>query len=95
MNDNKLIAEFMGYETTTDGISDLIKTKDYNGNGVSAIPNYHNSWELKIPVIKKIKSLNPPEKLGLEQRLNPYLYSDKSIYDAIVEYIKWYNKENA
>ncbi len=49
---NKLIAEFMGLELTTDGISDLYYTKDKR---LKQIENYHTSWDWLMPVVSKCR----------------------------------------
>jgi hypothetical protein len=103
MNDNKLIAEFMGYEITTDGISTLIKGDCYN---VTPLPMYHLRWDYLMPVVEKIETLDCIEYVSIT--LNDVLIRIKGIdtidycrqgdklyntYSAVVEFIKWYNKQ--
>lgn len=47
---NKLIAEFMGLEIITDGIS-------WFDTNYKSLGNYDSSWDLLIPVVEKIESL--------------------------------------
>ena len=46
MNDNKLIAEFMGADDLYDGMSDVRAKRIYN---------YHSSWDWLMPVVEKIE----------------------------------------
>jgi hypothetical protein len=75
---NKLIAEFMGYEvhpTYEDERHDL---------------HYHTSWDWLMPVVQKIEQ----DCEGVPQEmLNISLYSDiNDVYNAVVEFIKDYNQ---
>tara|TARA_R100001509_G_scaffold160445_1_gene128266 strand:+ start:306 stop:548 length:243 start_codon:yes stop_codon:yes gene_type:complete len=77
MNDNKLIAEFMG-----------IECGDY------ITPHYHCNWEELIKVVAKIT--RNEKYLGNDYREHlmdvvPYGYVEDT-YDAVVEFIKEYNK---
>lgn len=72
MNDNKLIAEFMGYPPMTDAVDDRTIAYDVGGS-VMNINNTHNenddnvfhpddmkfhtSWDWLMPVVEKIESL--------------------------------------
>ena len=46
MEDNKLIAEFMGADDLYDGMSDARAKRIYN---------YHTSWDCLMPVVKKCR----------------------------------------
>ncbi len=46
MNDNKLIAEFMGADNLYDGMSDARAKRIYN---------YHTSWDWLMPVAQKCR----------------------------------------
>jgi hypothetical protein len=46
MNDNKLIAEFMGADDLYDGMSDARAKRIYN---------YHTSWDWLMPVAQKCR----------------------------------------
>ena len=93
MNDNKLIAEFMGME-------------DHQEMGEYVIPNYNTSWDWLMTVVEKIESLRDVngnayrftidmcnaqiegtniEILGGAFKLN-------TTYDAVVQFINQYNK---
>ena len=83
MNDNKLIAEFMG-----------VKPPLYM--------EYHTSWDWLIPVVEKIESLGyvftiqggKAEYGEMISETQCFIAEDKlsSTYQAVVEFIKEYNK---
>lgn len=52
---------------------------------------YHISWDWLIPVVQKIEQVNEgvPSELC---NLNLYSYQEE-VYDAVVEFIKEYNKQ--
>jgi len=49
MEDNKLIADFMGADDLYDGMSDARAKRIYN---------YHTSWDWLMPVIEECKATN-------------------------------------
>ena len=82
-NDNKLIAEFMGWKPNEhhwclNGDKDL---------------QYDTSWDWLMPVVAKCTELNDDEFDN--QSIAWALLSDSIIdaYDHVVEFIKTYNKE--
>jgi|TARA_B110000908_G_C10054765_1_gene357872 hypothetical protein len=95
MNNNKLIAEFMG---------------DYAYNIEGAIPygDFTNSWDWLMPVVEKIESLGY-EFFIVEDRIKIAHNTDHSTetiidftlggskrdatYKAVVEFVKWHNKK--
>ena len=106
MENNKLIAEFMGYPHMTDAVDDRTIAYDVGGS-VMNINNTHNendnnvfhpddmkfhsSWDWLIPVVNKIEM----ECEGVPiQLLDCNLYSEiGEVYQAVVELIKTYNDE--
>ena len=106
MNNNKLIAEFMGYPHMTDAVDDRTIAYDVGGS-VMNINNTHNendnnvfhpddmkfhsSWDWLIPVVNKIEM----ECEGVPiQLLDCSLYCEiGEVYQAVVEFIKTYNDE--
>jgi len=93
MKDNKLIAEFMGYDIITEAEKDkfptVLTTKDVK---------YHSSWDWLMPVVLKCKESvdycsddNALEYHKIEDEMLSQL-SIEDTYQAVVEFIKTYNK---
>ena len=97
LENNILIAEFMGldvlygnmvrHETAKTGIEDILTV---------TIMKYGSSWDWLIPVLRKVfKTMNGQEKYQLHHEIISDAHSDLSIvgtYDAVIEFIKYYNK---
>ena len=93
MKDNKLIAEFMGLELTTDGISDLYYTEELNKpRRLKHIEEYHTSWDWLMSVVGRINNLLSKNRVEFGY-MDECLQSDdiETRYKAVVEFIKWYN----
>ena len=95
MKENKLIAEFMGFKQPHPEYPNTSYWYKELPNGrleTLAILNYHISWDWLIPVVQKIEQVND----GVPSELwDVSLYSyQEEIYDAVVEFIKEYNKES-
>ena len=98
--DNKLIAEFMGLDIITDGIS-LFDTT------FKSLKKYNEDWNELMPVIYKIESLglNIPITIywhstiigNQSVALGYYNKGDRleNTYKAVVEFIKWYNENKS
>ena len=79
MNDNKLIAEFMGYVYEDDTPS-------------VELPPYHMSWDWLMPVAEKIyKERGLDDEIILMIRDSAAELNIESMYKTIVEFIKQYN----
>ena len=93
MNDNRLIAEFMGYVYEDDIL-------------VPEEPQYHTSWDWLMPVVVKCFAIHDDEEFmydkwtekadNLNYILNNALLeiNIQSLYQAVVEFIKTYNDDN-
>ena len=108
MNNNKLIAEFMGakplvlggsteYEMygVLDCIEDGVDEKHYY---IDAEMRFHESWDWLMPVHKKC--MFTPNFSGDDQLrtllIDAVIDADiNRLYDAVVEFIKEYNVDNA
>ena len=78
INDNKLIAKFMGLEIITDGIS-------WFDTSFKSLKKYHESWDALKPVIDKISQLDTDH----EPFSSVSLYSSISeVHKAVVEFLK-------
>lgn len=95
MNDNKLIAEFMGltepYELPQHGT--IRPNGDFKTEFTLDQLKYNSSWDWLMPVVGKIEKT--PNIYDIEEFL---LIRDElctarieTIYDSVVEFIKWYN----
>ena len=100
MNDNKLIAEFMGHKTNWGFNKDSILYMPHGeGNSSSnsvSIPynklQYHTSWDWLIPVILEIEV--KAYRLNLPQLIDVSFYDEiHEVYWAVLEFIKTYNNE--
>tara|TARA_A100001201_G_scaffold124705_1_gene108854 strand:+ start:187 stop:450 length:264 start_codon:yes stop_codon:yes gene_type:complete len=83
MNNNKLIAEFMGIKSTNGLVFQDANTKEFH-----AI-NYHTSWDWLMPVIEEIDHLQQEPVQSIEDALATRCIGDT--YNAVVEFIKQYN----
>jgi hypothetical protein len=107
MKNNKLIAEFMGYEINyRPNSSGFIEISDTELCDVDDL-KYHTSWDWLMPVVEKIESDERYDvdilQYGTRIRENQKeivnnianISFDKKIehtYDAVVEFINQYNK---
>ena len=81
MNNNKLIAEFMGVKYP------MLKGSDLQ---------YDTSWDWLMPVVQKCFDTQQPEE-GQHYFINESLLTMdiEVVYDRVVEFIKTYNDGNA
>ena len=80
MNDNKLIAEFMGYP-------------DLGTEGDFTYLKYHREWNWLMPVVHEIDKICR-ENLGLNHNL--HIGDNRAeVYLQVVEFIKEHNDGNA
>ena len=94
MKDNKLIAEFMGWdiESLSTIPSNLHPSNLELDNDEVLEYKYHTSWDWLMPVVEKIEQVNEGVP---QQMLHVNLYSEKrEVYQAVIEFIKEYNKWN-
>ena len=107
--ENKLIAEFMGFK-----IQDNPNERFYNQyftepNGTWGsrieIMHFDSSWDWLMPVVKKLTSIfsnldyeereKAEDIFYIDNMFSEFLESDlKSIYERCIEFIKWYNENN-
>ncbi len=89
LNSNKLIAEFMGYESY-----------EYRGYRMFVFEEklkytpeemeYHTSWDWLMPVVEEIDHLQFEDVVEIETGLK--MRSLSATYNAVVEFIKQQNK---
>ena len=108
MKDNKLIAEFMGFQQTTLGWYDAEETviRVESVNTFDTL-KFDTDWRWLMAVVEKV------ENLGIDVHINTCVcrivdvgedrFEDiecfvndnkkQAVYDACVDFIKWYNKQ--
>ena len=103
MEDNKLIAEFMGMTYGDPNDDSVMIQKTPQGNEVVPIESmeYHTSWDWLMPVVEKIESLGyvftiQGGKAEYGEMMSAsicFIVEDKlsSTYKAVIEFIKTYN----
>ena len=110
IENNKLIAEFLGFELTTDSISILYYTED---RGLKQLPKFHSNWNWLMSVVEKIENLQDENNCAIynvqiEQSFTEIIDNHTSetivevdsnskieaVYQSCVEFIKWYNEQN-
>ena len=83
MQNNKLIAEFMGV--------DYVDIDTYLENNKEL--QYHTSWDWLMPVLKKINLQLHPDTYDAWRMINrPAEYNIENVYDQVVEFINEHNK---
>ena len=106
MNDNKLIAEFMGHKTDwgfkKDSILYMPQGEGNSTNNSVVIPykklRYHTSWDWLMPVLRNIsdtaKLYELPEDSNLIEDITNGLVSIdiEMTFEAVVEFIKEFNQ---
>lgn len=107
MKDNELIAEFMKWRRHENGKAFWVPNTypmDGNTGHTTDHPDnfqFNSRWDWLMPVVEKIKQLyNDSEDLDfrqnvLEQRIfnTSILMPIAVVYNATVEFIKWYNSK--
>lgn len=94
MDNNKLIAEFMGLKDGDKYFSPPLEEAESIGLGMYVYPDemrYHASWDWLMPVAQKIEE----ECGGVPKQLLDVSFYDEigDVYQAVVEFIKTYNDE--
>ena len=96
MKDNKLIAEFMGWdiESPTTLPSNLhLSNLELDNNEVLEY-KFHTSWDWLMPVVEKIFALAvADENIELFYDVQTHIPDKTATYNAVVEFIKTYNDE--
>lgn len=109
---NKLIAEFFGsnpkldnelniiYWTWDDLWYEIFQDYDSGSSWISGDFKFHKSWNWIMPIVKKIKEVDPLDKLWEKHNMDKFnLYEYLmdvdiiSTFETCVEFIKWYNNE--
>jgi len=88
MEDNKLIAEFMGVG------------KHYEAQSSNMFNQYHTSWDWLMPVIKKCRTteVDKNREIGKQRLIDNINFTFFTLdllgtYNNIIEFIKWYERK--
>jgi len=100
MKDNKLIAEFMGARIEKQTC--ILNGRNYfldNEHSYEHTLQYHSSWDWLMHVVGKIESLKYEVTIHTQGcHITPIIRTEfrpkiQAVYTAVVEFIKWYNKQ--
>jgi len=75
---NRMIAEFMNCVI----VGEFVKRIDNENSNLISELRYHDSWDWLMPVVGKI------EALGYS-----VLIHNNTVYQAVVQFIEWYNQQ--
>ena len=95
MQNNKLIAEFMGYEVN----HGKCYSPKYN-DGTIAPMQFDTSWDWLMPVVNKIRSMDSTyevEEVGKydwDNEISHYEFDLELTYESVVEFINQLNNNN-
>lgn len=108
VKDNKLIAEFMGLDTT-DGVyyNHIVKEIDKHNSTISLkkerckselthfiLLKYHTSWDWLMPVVQKCLDVSNDDNIEDFYSIQNVVPNSEATYKAVVEFIKQLNKES-
>jgi len=98
LENNKLIAEFMGIESFKDSLASLHQGKINVDVDVYEQAQYHTSWDWLMPVIKKAYNTEEVYDMGLEfHEIACQMFEDgiEEVYKTVVHTIKLINEDRA
>ena len=106
MDNNKLIAEFIGLHDEILSTGNIHSwsdapffyitedSKDKVMEGIAKYSKYHTSWDWLMPVLKKINLQIHPDTYGLWRMINtPTEYTIEEVHAQAVYFIKEHNNE--
>lgn len=103
---NKLIAEFLGYEVLPMNKKDyMVITNNKETYNLKSL-RFHNDWNWLMEVVKKIESLEfnceiSTDSCTIHSCLGYEVFETynntkiEAVYNACVDFILWYNKQTA
>jgi len=89
MEDNELIAEFMGLQ-----LHDGMAVFDKTFNEPPEQLQYDTSWDWLMPVVAKITNTTPMNQSWYDIKYRLLDADIDAVYKRVVEFIKWYNEQN-
>jgi hypothetical protein len=100
LEDNKLIAEFMGAEKSHFGdylIYPINTDKNAFGKTDYSDVKYHSSWDWLMPVLEKIRDMKneSAEYMTQNSKVASALATVRIwfVYKAVIEFIKWHKTQ--
>jgi hypothetical protein len=107
MEDNKLIAEFLGYKPNTNGVYPIVCINEGKGWHLETM-KFNYDWNWLMQVVEKIESFGHDvfintclcriTDVGLDifEDIECFVNNNKrqATYNACVEFVKWYNEQN-
>ena len=97
---NKLIAEFMGWESFNQ--FSMIAPKSEGDCWAFEDMKFHSDWNWLMEVVEKIESLDIYYNEYIDYNSSMFASGKielstkiEAVYNACVEFIKWYNKQTA
>jgi len=96
MEDNKLIAEFMGLDSFKDSLASLHQGKINVDVDVYEQAEYHKSWDWLMPVVEKILDISFQDEGDAEDfySIRDCIPDINHTHKALIEFIKGYNNLN-
>lgn len=93
-DNNKLIAEFLGYEPNTNGVYPIFCINEGEGWHLETM-KYHSDWNWLMEVIEKILNVSLElDSMEMYYNITDSIPKIDKAYNDCVEFIKWYNDEN-
>jgi hypothetical protein len=107
-NNNKLIAEFLGYEWNE--IEEVLTQNKFAIQ--NSVPNFHSDWNWLMEVVEKINLINDFEYSVIIKSMDCYIMNSKgetiasvdckynvdelikSVYEVAIQFIQWHNEQN-
>jgi hypothetical protein len=92
---NKVIAEFMGMKPINKNESNGIWNCTIKAHGFNIVQHlsFHSDWNWLMEVVEKIERVGKTEfKFSVEFEKVKLSSNIESVYNACIEFIKWYNE---
>lgn len=104
LENNKLIAEFMGAYVGNPmedgrevlcGVPAYYSKKGFTNTHLTEDLKYHKSWDWLIPVVEKICAIEDGEGYKFRRSLDGGLFIGiDNVYNTATQFIQWYNNQN-
>jgi len=93
---NRLVAEFMGFETYEGNGHKMVRYSDDNERTLQDT-HYHTSWDWLMEVVQKIEKIEGVYDLEEFLLIRDELVTGRITpsYDMVVQFIKWHNQQQS